>query len=403
MTSLAYAALWVFVFAVPWENIILIPGIGTIGRLMGMVAVGFALLAALISGRLRRPGPFLVAAVLFVIWSGIGVFRAADEGRAVEKFGTYFQLLLVLWMIWELASTFGRQHGLLLAYVLGAYVSAINTIMAYRSLLGTSARRFTATNFDPNDLGMTLALALPMAWYLGMTHRQPIMRWVCRAYIPIGLVAIGLTGSRGALLASIVALLIVPLSMTQLSPGRIVGGIFLIFVSGAAAVSFIPATSWERFGTTRREVVDGSGNVNSRLVVWRRGLRAFSRKPIVGYGTSGFNWTVRSQAHNSYLAVLVEQGIIGFAMYMGMFIAVFIQIMRMPTMERRFALVLLATLAVAMLPLGWDDRKPVWVIPALLAAFAATLTSRTAGSPQPIPQRLPRRPAMPIARQPAVS
>jgi len=403
MTSLAYAALWVFVFAVPWENIILIPGIGTIGRLMGMVAVGFALLAALISGRLRRPGPFHVAAVLFVIWAGIGVFRAVDEGRAVSKFGTYFQLLLVLWMIWELASTFGRQRGLLLAYVLGAYVSAINTIMAYRSLLGTSARRFTATNFDPNDLGMTLALALPMAWYLGMTHRQPLVRWICRAYIPVGLVAIGLTGSRGALLASIVALLIVPVSMTQLSPGRVAAGIFLIFASGAAVVSYIPASSWERFGTTRREVVNRSGNVNSRLVVWKMGLRAFSRRPFVGYGTSSFNWTVRSQAHNAYLTVLVEQGIIGFTMYMAMFIAVFIKVLGIPRMERRFALVLLATLAVAMLPLGWDDRKPVWVIPALLAAFAATLTSRTAGSPQPIPQRLPRKPAMPIARQRAVS
>lgn len=401
MSSLAYAALWVFVFAVPWENIILIPGIGTVGRLMGMIAIGFALLAALMSGRLRRPSAFHISALLFVIWAGIGVFRAADYGRAMGKFGTYFQLLLVLWMIWELASTFGRQRGLLLAYVLGAYVASINTFMSYRALLGTSARRFTAANFDPNDLGMTLALAVPMAWYLGMTHRNPVMRWICRAYIPVGLVAIGLTGSRGALLASIVALLIVPVSMTQLSPGRILGGIFLIFVSGAAAVSFIPATSWERFGSTKREVVSSSGNVNSRLVVWKMGLRAFSQKPFVGYGTSGFNWAVRSQSHNAYLAVLVEQGIIGFAMYMGMFVTVFVSILRMPTMERRFALVLLATLAVAMLPLGWDDRKPVWVIPAMLIAFATTLRAQVAA--QSVPQRFPPRQAVPLHRHRAAS
>ena len=401
MTSLAYAALWVFVFAVPWENIIVIPGIGTISRLLGMVAVGFAVLAAVISGRLRRPQPFHVAAVLFVICAGFGVFRTVDQGRAIGKFGTYLQLLVVLWMIWELAPSFRQQRGLLFAYVCGAGVAAIDTVMVYRSLLGTTNRRFAAEGFDPNDLGMTLALALPMAWYLGMTYRQPLLKWLCRAYLPLGLVAIGLTGSRGALVASIVALLIVPLSITQLSPGKIAAGVVLLLVSGAAVVSYIPATSWERYGATRSEAAAGVGNLNSRLVVWKMGLRAFSQKPVLGYGTSGFNWAVRSQSHNSYLSVLVEQGIVGFSLYAMMFITVFIRVMRIPTMERRFGLVQMATLGVAMLPLVWDDRKPVWVILALLTALAAALPTLAPG-PHPVPQRIPRRPVG-IGRQPAAS
>jgi len=401
MTSLAYGALWVFIFAVPWENIIVIPGIGTISRLMGMVAVGFAVLAALMSGRLRRLQPFHVAAVLFVICAGFGVFRTADEERAIGKFGTYLQLLVVLWMIWELAPSFRKQQGLFLAYVLGAYIAVIDTILNYRSAIGTSATRFTAQGFDPNDLGMTLALALPMAWYLGMAYRQPLLRWLCRAYLPLGLVAIGLTGSRGALVASIVALLIVPVSMTRLSPRRIAAGGFLLLASGVAVVWSIPAASWERYGATRAEAAAGVGNLNSRLVVWRMGLRAFTQKPVLGYGTSGFNWAVRSQSHNSYLSVLVEQGLVGFTLYAMMFITVFIRVMRMPTMERRFALVQMATLGVAMLPLVWDDRKPVWVILALLTALAAALPTRTDAVPQ-FPQRLPRRP-MPIAPHRAAS
>ena len=32
MNSLAYAALWVFIFALPWQNLIVLPGIGTISR-----------------------------------------------------------------------------------------------------------------------------------------------------------------------------------------------------------------------------------------------------------------------------------------------------------------------------------------------------------------------------------
>jgi O-antigen ligase len=401
MTALAYAALWVFTFAVPWENIIVIPGLGTISKLMGIIALGFALLASLVTGRLRRLQSFHLAALLFVVWAGLSVFRTGDEGRAITKFLTYFQLLLVLWMIWELATTLRRVQGLLFAYVCGASVAAINTVVGFRENLhvAKAAARFAAQGFDPNDLGMTLALALPMAWYLGMTFRHPIMRWLCRLYLPLGLVAIGLTASRGALIASIMALLIVPVTMSQLSPGKLAAAVILIFASGAAAIAYIPETSWQRFATTRTQVE--SGTMNSRVTIWKEGFKAFSKKPILGYGTSSFNWTVHSQAHNSYLAVLVEQGLVGFMFFGLILVAVFTKILKMPKMERRFGLVLFATMGVAMLPLGWDDRKPVWVILALLTSLAAVLASRSM-SYQPIPQQIPRRPVI-LTRQPASS
>lgn len=401
MTTVAYAALWLFCFAVPWENIILIPGVGTISKLFGIVAMGFAILAALSSARVRRLQPFHIAALLFVMWAGLGAFYVADEGRGLNKFGTYFQLFLVLWMIWELAGTPRRQLGLLFAYVCGATVAATNTIMVYRSLLGTErySRRFAAEGFDPNDLGMTLALALPMAWYLGMTYKQPLMRWLCRAYIPLGLVAIGLTGSRGALVASLVALLIVPLSVTQLSRARITAAVLLLVVSGVIAVAYIPTTSWERFGTTKSEVEGGT--LNDRLFIWKAGMRAFSHQPLMGYGTSGFNWAVHSQPHNAYLAVLVENGFVGFVFYMAMFFTVFTKLLNLPPLERRFTLVLLATLGVAMLPLGWEDRKPVWFILGTLAALSQGLvgmarTTWQQAARQPTLGAGPRRPRIPL-------
>ena len=400
MTTVAYAALWLFCFAVPWENIIVIPGLGTISKLLGIVAMGLALLAALSSASVRRILPFHIAALLFVIWAGLGTFYVADEGRGLNKFFTYFQLLLVLWMIWELGSTRKRQLGLLFAYVCGATVAASNTIMVYRSLFGTTNRRFAAEGFDPNDLGMTLALALPMAWYLGMTYRQPLMRWLCRLYIPLGLVAIGLTGSRGALIASIVALTLVPLSVTQLSRAKFTAAVLLLVASGVIAVAYIPATSWQRFGTTKSEVEGGT--LNDRLFIWKAAVRAFSHQPMMGYGTSGFNWTVHSQPHNAYLAVLIENGFVGFVLYMSMFFAVFVKLLRLPPLERRFTLVLLATLGVAMLPLGWEDRKPVWFILGTLAALSQAhlvgwrpARQQAARRPAPLggpPQRQPRMP-----------
>ena len=63
--------------------------------------------------------------------------------------------------------------------MLGGYVAALATLMLYRQA-GHDLKRFTAVQSDPNSLAMTLALALPMAWYLGMTYKNPILRWICR-------------------------------------------------------------------------------------------------------------------------------------------------------------------------------------------------------------------------------
>jgi O-antigen ligase len=407
MIATAYAALWIFVFALPWENVFVIPGLGTISKLMGLVAVAFAALAALFTGRLRHLNRFHVAALVFLILAGMSVFRSVYADVAVIKFKTYVQLFAVLWIIWELAPDTRHQRGLLTAYVFGSYVGALLTIIVRPSVAHTTTR-FAAEGFDPNDLGMTLALAIPMAWYLGMTYRQPLLRLACRGYLLIGVVAIGLTGSRGAMIATMFALLIVPMTMTRLSPARKMAAIILVLAVGAVSVAFIPESSFQRFSSTKEEVE--AGTLNGRLQIWTAGVHAFVQRPLLGWGAGSFDrtivpWFGRPRApHNSYLCILVEQGMVGFLVWLTMYLTVFTQILKLPTMERRFALVLLGTMAVAMLPLGWDDRKPVWFIAGVLVAFCVAMRNQqfTLGAvPQPLPTPvIPEAPAVRAARRP---
>jgi O-antigen ligase len=238
-------------------------------------------------------------------------------------------------------------------------------------------------------MAMILALALPMAWYLGMNYRQPLLRWVCRAYLPLGLLALGLTGSRGGLVTAVVGLLIVPLSMTTLSPARLATAIAVLGLSGALAVAYVPNTMVQRLATTRESVEDLS--LGGRFRIWRAGVRAFAQRPLTGYGAGAFKraaspWMAGEErvAHNSYLSVLVEQGLVGFLLYSAMFAAVFLALLDLPPPERRFALVLLATLATAMLPLTWEDSKPVWfILAALLGLARGQVPWRGRRAPQP--------------------
>jgi len=416
MWSIPYIALWIFVFSLPWQGVIRIGGVAVVGRLTGAVALICALLAVVISGRFRKWQPFHVLGLLFVLWAGFGVFYHGMP-QVPNKFWTFVQLFSATWIIWELAPSTRRMRGLLTAYLLGAYVSALNTVLLLRT--GAAMRRFAAGGVDPNDLAMSMALALPTAWYLGITTQRPLFRWIARGYLPIGLLAVILTGSRGAMVTALVGLLIIPLTMTKLSPGKAAAAIALLAVAGGLAVKYVPENIVARLETTGSEVEDAS--LGGRFKLWVAGVHAFEKRPFVGYGTSGFIPAIKPAlgpmaqvAHNSYLSVLVEHGMIGLALFVTMIGTVFLSARRLPLLERRFGYVLLLTMCTAMMPLTWEDVKAVWVTMALVMgmAYAADLLAgmapelrRPLRATPPIRPHLAPRPqeaARNINRNPAV-
>jgi O-antigen ligase len=388
MSTVAYVALWIFVFSLPWEGTVVIPGFGVIPKLVGIIAAGLALMSVVVLGRLRKLQGFHIAAILFVTTAGVTLWVFYPQERLPAKFWTYVQLVLVIWIVWELARSPRQVIGLLTAYVLGAHVAAIGTIMLYVREGGVLFR-FAAGGVDPNDLAMNMVLAIPMAWYLGLIYRRPLLRWACRAYLPIGLVALGLTGSRGGMIATVVALSIVPLTLTRLSPAKLVAGILLVIISGWLVVSFTPDTLVERLATTGTEVE--GGRFGGRFKLWRAGLIVFVQRPFLGWGTSSFKPAITPMmgpmaqvAHNSFISVLVEQGLIGLLLYLSMFVTVFRSLRNLPVLEKRFAFILFGTLVVAMLPLTWEDRKAVWfVLAVLLGLGRAGMTRLAHAVPQP--------------------
>jgi O-antigen ligase len=403
MSSLAYAALWLFAFSLPWENalVAIFPGVSIVSKATGALALAAALGFVLLSGRVRRWRSMHVAGLFFVVWCGVELFFIHVGTRLPYKFTTYVQLFLVMWIVWELAPSWKRQLGLMIAYVFGSYLAAMATILQYRREAG-ALRRFAALDTDPNTLAMTLALAIPMAWYLSATSRNATLRWACRVYILVGLVAVALTASRGGMLATIVALLIVPLTMTRLSPGRLAMAITVLAVSGAAAVAYVPTQIIERLATTGTEVEDMS--LGGRFGIWKSGVRALTARPLTGYGTGMWRSAVSpwlgpnpQVAHNSFLSVAVETGLVGLFLYLAMFFAVFRATRRLPLLERRYALVQLGTLVVAMMPLSWDDQKAAWFTLAALLGFSYATGTRVASAVPAVPQRRPAPVMRPVA------
>ena len=374
MSKAAFWTLWCFVLILPWENVIVIPVLGSIPRIVGLVALAAGVLYVLARRQVRPLSWFHVFAVLFVLWAGVSGFWSIDPEATRVLFLTYLQLIVLLWLIWEIAWSPERQRALLQAYVLGVSFAAVVTVHRYLSHVAIvdEATRFTALSFNVNELGMTLVLGLPMAWYLSFSQPHQRLAWIWRLYIPLGVTAILLTASRGAFLAALVALAIIPWTLGRLRLRTKVA--LYVFCAGTlfAASQFVPESSWERIETIRSDM--DAGYFGGRGAIWKAGLEVAEEHPLVGVGAGAYGAAVEPtlyfawSSHSVPLAILVDNGIVGLLLLLGAVAAVAIPVRHLPPLQRRFSIVLLLAVAVTSLSGEWEDRKAFWFVFGVLAA-----------------------------------
>jgi len=413
----AYLVLCVFVFSIPWAE-----NIPVWGRSLAIVILGMVTIRTIITGRVRKLSPLHYGMLALVAWSALSILWTADSESTIIRAGTYVQLLFVVWLIWELATTGDRMLGLLQSYVLGALVCSFSTIGNFmigrtsaqleadagRTVFETS--RYSIAGLNANDLGLIIALSLPMVFYLLASPKGRLIKALCWLQLVAGFIAVLLTGSRGSLLAAVVGLAMLPLTISRLPRWQR----FVLMIACASLVAcgayLVPLNIWQRIFSFGSEV--SGGTLTHRTTIWTAGLEAFRDHAFLGVGSGAYGFTIvkaadfsyitgsaaNGVAHNTFVSVLVELGVVGalllFALVAGLYYCAF----QMRGLDRRLWIMLLLTWTVGVSALTWEYRKPTWLLFGLLAAQA--YSQRRAGRAQPIfeipPTRL-RRMGYPVA------
>jgi len=194
--KLAFASLWLLVFAMSWEDAITIANFGTSARLIGMLSGVLGLLAIIESGRVRRPAPGHILMALFVLLAaGSYLWSLYPEGTVTQTV-TYIQLFMMVWLIWQLASRGREQIRLMQAYVLGTFVSGIDTVYLFIIHQESVYQRYAGARLDANDLGLLMALSIPFSYYL-LIQSKGMIAWVYRLQLALAGTTVLLTASQG--------------------------------------------------------------------------------------------------------------------------------------------------------------------------------------------------------------
>lgn len=385
MRTIAFILSLVFIFSIPWEGVIEYPALGSATRLIGFGLAAAWLASVIMTGRLRQPRPFHLAVCLFVLWNALSVFWSKDPDNTAVQVGRWVQVLIMVFICWDLYTTPAAIWAGLQAFILGEFValgSALVNFMSGQAFYSHYQRFSPSEQSNPDGFGIIMALGVPVAWYLASSkHTFKMSRWlklINYAFIPAAFLGITLSGTRTALIASIVGTAFGLVSLTRL---RLTARVAIFLVLAATFLYLLPQVqtlrSFQRFSTTASEITEG--DLNNRTNNWAEGLVTFTQHPLLGVGSNQYRSvnSLGKLAHNSFISVLVELGLIGFALFGIILMIAGIQALRQPTKwEASFWLTVLLTWILCASSLTYEYRKATWLFLNLVVASAALTSQR---------------------------
>ncbi len=237
--------------------------------------------------------------VLNFLPSIVGYFLVAYGIDSRKKIQGFIVLLVCLtsFLAYEahVQSTQGMTHGGMQAYI--QFHSDPDG-----EKIGTPRARWFGPFNDPNDLG--LALVLPVPFLINRLLNRRLV--LASLSLPLLIYGLYLTNSRGAmlsLLASVFTFLILRYrSMKGAALGAILAAVLLVL------------------GPSRMvQMSGGDASAYGRVEAWHAGFQMFKSSPLFGVGKGMFTDFHPITAHNTYLLVLAELGIIGLFFFIGFF------------------------------------------------------------------------------------
>lgn len=382
-----FLALCMFVFTVPWEDLALVPGAGTVSRLVGLAAAPIALLGIL-EARRAKGHPFLWFSMLFVAWSLATYFWSISPGDTLSKGLNLLELWIAAWLIFQYSQSVQEVRVLLGAYALGSIVTSVSLLQGFFGGEVFSYSGYSAGQFNPNVLAAYLALATTVGCYLGKDAGQSVwVRALFWAISGLSALVVILTASRSGAIVLGVGL---AYAIALLRRTSVTGRLLAISALGVAlwmAIEITPLHIFERLATIPSEL--NGGTLDLRTVVWRAGLAVLPEHLLLGTGASTFPLTVahvigwQIAPHNVFIEVAVEAGLLGFALWCAALISSSAWLLRRKVdPDGMFWITVLTQLALILATANFEWRKAVWIFLALSAAAGSLMARRRRLTPR---------------------
>lgn len=381
-------ALAAYAFVLPFGSAVRLPlgssPFATLSTVVGLLTT--AVLMQHVLARRRGPlsvDPSVCGWILLLGWLVMTLLWTADLSRSLSSLLVLTSLIALHTVASVTRFTREDLRLLELATVAGALIVASQS-----AFLGATGRlhetsqmipRFTFSEGDPNITAATLLLAFVLTAWRSLHGTSVVERMTGLAAFALITVGLALAGSRGGLVAAALGLLTVVVQSRRLPRRRL-----SVFLGALAAVAAIAVQAMPPGLLSHLQGRDSTG----RLAIWEVGLRSCSDTCLMGNGVGTFGNAYRDvyytdltvtgfgdklwAAHNTFLSMLIEGGVVGAGLLLGTFLVLIWNLARLPPSWRGPPLAAVAALIASNMLVTNLNFKYFW-----LTITYATITVQT--------------------------
>lgn len=316
-----------------------IQGTGNIYIQSIRVIMTIALCGTLFGVRIRLPKDFgyIAWSILFLIYIYCGLYYAYDKVLSTKYFfATFYVFVINILLYWYIQINNKVLKHIEAALVVGTTITALFNYLYYGPLVFIYSRYgFTISDdlINSNALGICLAVSTMIIFreyiFQKNNYTNTFKNYIFKTLICMNVLFIVLTGSKKALAFTFIPLCVYILfkeenkiKLMLKSIGIVVA--FIAFIFLLLNIDFL----YQIIGYRIEGLINGflgvgemDGSTLTRFELIDFGIRSFVESPLFGYGLNGFaalrgaagRWAV--YAHNNYIELLCDTGLIGTFIY----------------------------------------------------------------------------------------
>jgi O-antigen ligase len=327
-----------------------------------LVLVLLGLYILLLSLDFRRYAPkrtkLNIIILLFTISFGVSTFLGQDWYRSfwdnherMLGFFTVIHFVLFYFMLTSVVRSWNDWKWLLRTFLLaGGIVMFIALIQQFRNdfMYNTSGNRSASTLGNPIYVGGYGLFLACMGFFMSLKEDDMFWKIFVGIVGILGFLGVFFSGSRGALLGLSVAIVVGIISyiFTLKKQVRVRKTLISLIVVGiilaGSLYGFRKTEFVSNIPTIGRLLNSTVQSVSTRIMAWDIAIEGFKDHPIIGWGPSnyyfafnkyyraeflryGYTETWFDNAHNIVLNTLTERGVVGFVIYISIFLVTIFQ------------------------------------------------------------------------------
>ncbi|MCJ7508814.1 MAG: O-antigen ligase family protein [candidate division Zixibacteria bacterium] len=269
----------------------------------------------------HNPINYILLAFLAVM--GLSVFTSFWPTQSVNATIDFAKILVFYFLIVNLLNDQKRLRIFIWEYILLIGWVAVSSLEGYFSgniqFAQGIERAQGITGSDPNSLAVTLALAAPFIWYILFVEKSRWLKLLSIGVLIASLYTIILTGSRSAILGLVTIVFLVWIRSRRKFVSLIIA-LLIVTITWIVMPEQYKGRYKTILSSTHGEIDDSS---QGRINAWKAGMEMFFDRPFLGVGVGAFgtahatSYTPEGKprswlkAHNTYVQLLAELGILG--------------------------------------------------------------------------------------------